>query len=177
MADIEIILLPYATGEDQSLLHRLIDELGKPDWTRLRCAVAFAKQSGNYDQLLKALVAFAERGGAIQLTFGADAFSGDDRGSEYDAIETILDALSQQRGVTVCLYHERGRTFHPKLYLFSNEELQRALLIVGSSNWSEGGFARNVEADLLIQLDLANKEHNSCYQKVVDCFDRFWSQQ
>ncbi len=177
MAGIEIILLPYATGEGQSLVQRLICELEKPDWTRLRCAVAFAKQSGNYDQLLNALVAFATRGGLIQLTFGADAFAGDDRGSEFDAIKTLLESLQQQPGVTVCLYHEKGRTFHPKLYLFSNEVEERALLIVGSSNWSDGGFATNVEADLLIQLDLVNAEHNSCYQKVVDCFGQFWSQQ
>ena len=59
MGDIEIILLPYAVADGNSLLHRLIAELGKPDWTALRCAVAFAKQSGNYDQLLQALVGFA----------------------------------------------------------------------------------------------------------------------
>ena len=119
----------------------------------------------------------AQRGGKIHLTFGADAFKGEDRGSEYLAVETLLETLGKQEGVTICLYHEKGRTFHPKLYLFSNEEGKKALVIVGSSNWSDGGFVQNVEADLLARLDLTNQQQLLCYQKIVDCFDKYWSEQ
>ncbi|MFW9973207.1 MAG: hypothetical protein ACFFDF_23690, partial [Candidatus Odinarchaeota archaeon] len=41
-----------------------------------------------------------------------------------------------------------------KLYLFSNEEKSRALLILGSSNWSKGGLVTNVEANILVNFDL-----------------------
>ena len=176
MGDIEIILLPYAVAGGNSLLHRLIAELGKPDWTELRWRWHLPNSLG-ITISYSALVGFAQRGGKIHLTFGADAFKGEDRGSEYLAVETLLETLGKQEGVTICLYHEKGRTFHPKLYLFSNEEGKKALVIVGSSNWSEGGFIQNVEADLLARLDLTNQEQMACYQKIVDCFDKYWSQQ
>ena len=177
MADIEIILLPYAVTEGNSLLHRLISELEKPEWTEIRFAVAFAEQSGNYYRLLQAMVGFSQRGGKIHITFGADAFRGEDRGSEYLAVETLLEALGELERVKICLYHEKGRTFHPKLYLFSNEEAKAALVIVGSSNWSDGGFVQNVEANLVAHLDLTRCEEMACYRQIVECFDLFWSQQ
>jgi HKD family nuclease len=58
------------------------------------------------------------------------------------------------------LYHDkkRSRTFHPKIYLFSNVPNNNALLIIGSSNWSAGGFHDNIEANVIIELDLKDAE-------------------
>ena len=60
---------------------------------------------------------------------------------------------------------------------FSRTRKPEGIVIVGSSNWSDGGLVQNVEADLLARLDLTNHEQMACYQKIVDCFDKYWSQQ
>lgn len=155
LAEIEFLIFPYAS-EKRSLLHVLISEFGKPDWQHFQAAVAFAKSSGNKAELFDAMKGFSRRGGRIDLTFGADRFSGDGSGSEYVALQDVLVALGEEASVNVYLYHEPGRTFHPKLYLFSDEAEHRALVIVGSSNWTGGGFHNNVEANILLRLNLQN---------------------
>ena len=98
------------------------------------------------------------------------------RGSDYGAIRLILEQLQDRENVELHLYHERGRTFHPKLYLFANREDERALLFVGSSNWSEGGFVRNVEANVVVSLDLTDPEHAACFNQLEVYFDRYWTE-
>lgn len=177
LADVEILTLPYDVPAGRSLLHRLIEELGNPDWTLFRAAVAFARSSGNYMELLDALRQFAERGGRVELTFGADTFSGEQQGSDYEAIAGLLNVLDTHETADVHLYHERGRTFHPKIYLFANQETQRALVIIGSSNWSEGGLVRNVEVDVLLHLDLGNADQLACFDRMNELFDLYWREQ
>ena len=157
------------------MLARLIAELSSGSWTRFRAAVAFARASGNDTRLMAALKAFADGGGDIQLTFGADTFAGNAKGSDYEAIEQILSALDPQ-SVHVYLYHEGGHTFHPKVYLFDNCQEQGALLIIGSSNWGEGGLVTNVEANIVVHLDLSNESHATTYNRVAECFEMYWSE-
>lgn len=174
-AKIEVILLPYDSSEGASMLARLTSELNSGAWTRFRAAVAFARSSGNDTQLIEALQNFANRGGLIALTFGADTFAGDAKGSDYDAIEHIVASLDPE-ATRVYLYHENGRTFHPKVYLFDNSEEQQALLIVGSSNWGEGGLITNIEANIVVHLDLSDASHAELYTRVNDCFASYWSE-
>jgi hypothetical protein len=57
--------------------------------------------------------------------------------------------------VVVCVNRigkEAGSVFHPKLYLFRNEE--EARLIVGSNNITESGLYLNVEAGLQVDTDV-----------------------
>jgi len=109
------------------------------------------------------------------MTFGADVFGRDVKGSEYEAIEKLLEDFQDQPNAKFFLYHEKGsRTFHPKIYLFSNMVTRQALLIVGSSNWSAGGFHDNVEADICVELDLAKADHLSCYQRLQLYFSEYW---
>ena len=96
----ELMFLPYAGEEQRTLADVLIDELNGDRWTFFRAAVAFARQSGNHPKLLEALVKFAQRGASIEMTFGANTFSGEE-GSDYDAIKTLLDELSRFPGVRV----------------------------------------------------------------------------
>ena len=172
---VEVILLPYDSANGQSMLARLIDELSSGSWSRFRAAVAFARASGNDRRLLQALKSFSDGGGDIQLTFGADTFAGNAKGSDYEAIEELLSSLDPQ-SAHVYLYHERGHTFHPKVYLFDNCQEQRALLIVGSSNWGEGGLVRNVEANIGVHLDLSNESQAATYNRVAECFEMYWSE-
>ncbi|MFN0022255.1 MAG: phospholipase D-like domain-containing protein [Pirellulaceae bacterium] len=173
LADIELLISPYAS-EKRSLLHVLISELRKPDWDHFQAAVAFAKSSGNKLELFDSMKEFAQRGGRIDLTFGADRFSGDGSGSEYLAVQEVLARLGEERSVNVFLYHECGRTFHPKIYLFSNEADNRALVIVGSSNWTNGGFHNNVEANVVLRLNLRTSAHRRCFDEIRTCFQKYW---
>ena len=157
------------------MLARLTSELNSGAWTRFRAAVAFARSSGNDARLIEALQNFADGGGFISLTFGADTFAGNAKGSDYDAINQIINALDAE-STHVYLYHEHGRTFHPKVYLFDNCEEQQALLIVGSSNWGEGGLITNIEANIAVHLDLSKKTHAELYDRVAVCFEAYWSE-
>lgn len=167
----ELMFLPYAGEQHRTLADVLIGELNSGAWMSFRAAVAFARQSGNHPKLLAALVGFARRGGNVEMTFGANTFSGEE-GSDYDAIKTLLDELSEFPNARVCLYNELARTFHPKFYLFASESA--ALLIVGSSNWSHGGFENNVEANVLLHLDFADAEQKISYDEAVAVFETYW---
>lgn len=171
-----MIILPYAGASSRTLLHVLLEELAETSWTYFRAAVAFASVSGNFPELISSMVEFAERGGSIDLTFGADSFGVDMQGTERAAIEHLFKALQKWPKVRIFLYHERVRTFHPKLYLFSDEKAENALMIVGSSNWSYSGFVANVEANLLIRLDLRDSDHLQCYETVIACFKDYWQE-
>jgi len=177
-AKTEILILPYAGENNKTLLHILIEEFRSDRWTRFQSAIAFAKSSGNYVELLEAMHGFAERGGIIEMTFGADIFGGEVRGSEYDAINTLLNEFQGSPNVKLYLYHDKkkGRTFHPKIYLFSNEANNVALFILGSSNWSAGGFHDNIEANVIVELDLTVEDQLQSYTKLQSFFSDFWQE-
>jgi HKD family nuclease len=174
---IELLILPYASAAGRSLLHVLIDELRRGTWSRFQAAVAFAKASGNFPDLVDALRTFAEAGGRVELTFGADIFSGESKGSDLEAVEELVEGLDGLPSAAVHhLYHEKGRTFHPKVYLFSDEDERAALLIVGSSNWSEGGLVTNVEASVVLRLNLSDPVHRKAFDDARKCFADYWEE-
>lgn len=172
---LELLALPYSAGDSGSLMHRLIDELVSGRWTAFRAAVAFVRTSGNAAPFMNALQAFASiEGNTVQLTFGADLFGGSAPASDYTAVEGLVASLKHLPGVEIYLYHEPGRTFHPKVYLFSNEAAKRALAIVGSSNWSEGGLVANVEANVVMSLDFEVPGNRELYAQLRSYFDTYW---
>jgi HKD family nuclease len=177
LAETEFLILPYASKAGRSLLHVLVDELTSRRWQCFRGAVAFAKHSGNQETLLTALCDFAREGGYVTLTVGADVFGGTSRGSDYSAVELLVNALEPFNSAKVFLYREQTRTFHPKVYLFSNEATQRARVIVGSSNWSAGGLVENVEANVIVNLDLGMPDHLESFRSLKDVFDRYWTEE
>ena len=72
------------------------------------------------------------------------------------------------------LYHEKGRTFHPKLYLFSNEEVGVAWVSIGSSNWSRGGLLNNIEANLIFELELNIESDKEIFDEIQTIFGDYW---
>jgi HKD family nuclease len=171
---IEFLVLPYdSLRRTGSLVARLTSELRSTRWDTFEAAVAFAKESGNYAPLLNALVSFVQRGGAAYLTFGADSFQGK-KGSDFAAIEGLLERLDGLPGAHIFLFRDGNRTFHPKVYLFSNRERRRALLVVGSSNWSTGGLCTNVEANLVVTLDLSSGPARRLHSRVRRILARYW---
>lgn len=171
----EILLFPYDAARGDSLYHRLIAELQSETWTRFRVAVAFSRVSGNVTGLLDAIVKFAAAGGMVSLTFGADTF-GTESGTDLQAIGVLVERLKSSPTAEIHLYHEKGRTFHPKIYLFDNEAVEKALVVVGSSNWSYGGLAGNVEADLVLHLDLDNTEERAVFDRLDFAFKTYWTE-
>ncbi|MBI3416720.1 MAG: hypothetical protein HY043_15620 [Verrucomicrobia bacterium] len=170
-ADVELIFLPYAEETQSTMVDVLIRELKDAKWTSFTAAVAFARSSGNATELLDALATFAKRGGAIEMTFGGNTFA-DGEGSDYEAIEALLKELSGYPSVKLYLYNEPTRTFHPKLYLFANAS--EAALIIGSSNWTQGGLQRNVEVNVVLRLDLNDAEQKATYDRTVEFYQTYW---
>jgi phosphatidylserine/phosphatidylglycerophosphate/cardiolipin synthase-like enzyme len=175
-AQIDFLILPYDSQEGISLIGLLVEELAGR-WKSFRAAVAFVRRSGNFPVLLDALRAFAAAGNTVSLTFGADLFGGDSPASDYQAVEELLSALEDYPNAAVNLYHEPHRTFHPKMYVFANEDEGVALIVLGSSNWSEGGLLNNVEANVIIRLDFLEPGHREFYEKALAYFTAYWSEQ
>ena len=171
MASVDVLILPYASADGRSLLHFLIEQFDDPAWTHFTGAVAFLNASGNLQELLEAMLRFAERGSTLEMTFGADSFAGE-MGSDYEALRDLVELFADKPDVKFFLYHEPGRTFHPKVYLFHNEH--RACMIVGSSNWSHGGFIENVEANLITRLNLEDPDDHRAFAAVMDYFATYW---
>jgi hypothetical protein len=174
VAEVEVLISPYA-GPNKTFLQLLLDELENNEWNLFRCAVAFASESGNFPDLLKRIVAFAKRGGRVEMTFGADVFGGEG-GSEYAAIEELLKATKKLSTVRVSLYREKGRIFHPKLYLFANKKTKKARIVIGSSNWGGGGFHANVEANVVLDLNLVDPRHAKLFDYITELFELYWQE-
>ena len=176
--EVELLILPYASAEGGSLLELLIGEFESDTWAEFWGAVGFVKQSGNFPDLLDAMRRFASTDASrkLRVTFGADVFPGGSKGSDLAAVEAILDVLDELENADVYLYHEKGRTFHPKLYMFANEEMTGALVILGSSNWSEGGLVQNIEANVVMRLDLGEGDQREAFEQVRRLFQRYWTE-
>jgi HKD family nuclease len=178
-AEVDFLFLPYDTR--QSLSDLLADELESGEWDQFLLAVAFAKNSlMGHSRLLRALREFVRNDGDLTATIGADVFAGGQaKGSDYDAVKELLSTCEESESAELYLYHEKAkerRTFHPKLYLFSNEDEERALLILGSSNLSDGGLRNNVEANASIHLDLAEETHREKYDRNRSIFSDYWTE-
>lgn len=172
--DAELSVLPYTAPDAGHFLDRLIDELQSDRWTEFRVAVAFASRSGNFPDLIDALASFAEAGNTVSLTFYARRYSDQSYASHYEAVEALVEALDGAPSSSVHLYVQRDVTFHPKVYLFANEEA--ALLFVGSSNWGQNAWIQNVEANVELSLDLTDEESRDTYERLVGYFNRYWTE-
>ncbi|MEN3369818.1 MAG: hypothetical protein V7609_1961 [Verrucomicrobiota bacterium] len=172
-ADVEILFLPYDDRSQNTVADVLLRELKSRNWTSFRAAVAFARQTGNFEEIQSAMEGFCEDGGTIELTFGANTFA-DSEGSDYDAIATLLERLEKYPAARIYLFNDPNRTFHPKIYVFNN--VGTALLIIGSSNWSDGGFVNNVEVNPIIRLNFDNKAESDLFGRIMSIFDTYWKE-
>ena len=174
LTDTQIIVLPYSSTEGNSILEILIQELKSGNWKSFQAAVAFVKNSGMFDDFMGAIKHFVDSDGKVSITCGADVFKGNESGSDYEAIKQLLQTIEDSDESNIYLYHEIGRTFHPKIYFFSNEEDQKAMLIIGSSNLTAGGLVNNVEANVIIEFDLSKEDHLTEFEKMNNYFNKYW---
>jgi hypothetical protein len=134
---VRFVAQPY---DDQTNLREfLVEVCGDARYASLACVVAWAKRSG-LSVVADDLRAFSARGESILLV-GIDQ-----GGATKQGLAAALDLFSK-----VYVVHDRGVTFHPKVYLAEGDEAGR--LFVGSTNLTAGGLQANYEAALDVELD------------------------
>jgi hypothetical protein len=122
-----------------------VEEIG-PFWDTLDIAVAWVRASG-MAYLSDRLRNFLRHGGEISVIVGIDL-----QNTTREGLQALLELERHGRCETFVYHNEAGSIFHPKMYLFRNEE--EARLIVGSNNITESGLYVNVEAGLQVDTDV-----------------------
>jgi PLD-like domain len=151
------VVQPFDDGTDlRDFFHAVASGT---DFMTLRIVVAWAKRSG-MRRAAGDLGAVRDRGGKVLAIVGV---------SEGGATEQGLNALLNQTDESH-VFHDAGRTFHPKVYLAEADD--RALLLVGSNNLTAGGLAWNYEAGLWCELDLGVEAERRVRDDVVAYFER-----
>ncbi|MBU2860286.1 NgoFVII family restriction endonuclease [Acidithiobacillus ferrooxidans] len=118
-----------------------VDHL-EPYWDSLDIAVAWVRASG-MEYLSDRLANFLRNGGHVSVIVGIDI-----QNTTREGLQALLDLESHGHCETFVYHNEASGVFHPKLYLFRNDE--EARLIVGSNNITQSGLYVNVEAGLQI---------------------------
>jgi len=133
-------------------------------WTLFRASVAFVKNSG-VKHIYSLLSDFQQRGRS-KISVGID-----NGVTTYEGLVNLLDAIGASSEMWI-FHNENSSTFHPKVYLFAND--QNADVIVGSGNLTEGGLFTNYEAFLRVSLDLQNIEDRQQYDEIISYLD-YWT--
>src|SRR5690606_31973892 len=139
----DIDFIPHPTAPIR-LGQFLINALQSEEWTEFRAAIAFVKRSGT-KHIREALKAFAASGKAVKISAGIDGLC-----TSAEGLVDLVQAVGENGQVYV-FKNANPSTFHPKVYLFTNEE--EASLVIGSGNLTEGGLFTNYEASILLRLD------------------------
>ena len=113
-----------------------------PYWDELSIAVAWVRASGTA-HLSDALSSFLTKGGTLKFVVGIDLHN-----TTREGLAALLEFEKLGNCSTYVCHNEAGSIFHPKVYLFENEE--EARLIVGSNNLTAAGLYINVEAGLRV---------------------------
>ncbi|VVM07724.1 phospholipase D-like domain-containing protein [Methylacidimicrobium tartarophylax] len=111
-------------------------------WDTLDIAVAWVRESG-MRHLSERLASFLRNGGELSVIVGIDL-----ENTTREGLQALLNLECCGQCETFVYHNEAGSVFHPKVYLFRNEE--EARLIVGSNNITESGLYVNVEAGLQV---------------------------
>lgn len=122
-----------------------VDHL-EPYWDSLDIAVAWVRASG-MAYLSDRLANFLRSGGHVSVIVGIDI-----QNTTREGLQALLDLEAHGHCETFVYHNEASGVFHPKLYLFRNDE--EARLIVGSNNITQSGLYVNVEAGLQIDTNV-----------------------
>lgn len=154
---VRFVVQPYADGED---LRDFLEAVAADSTLdTMRIVVAWTKRSG-LARVANDIKAIRDRGGRILAVVGVS-----EGGATQQGLQGLIDAVDEA-GV----FHDAGRTFHPKVYLATG--VSHALLLVGSHNLTAGGVAWNYEAGLWCELDLSLAADKQVVDDVIAYFNR-----
>lgn len=102
----------------------------------------------------------AERGADIKLVTGDYLYI-----TQPDALDRLL---AIHPSIELRLWNSRGISFHPKAYIFENEE--DGLFIVGSSNLSNSALTAGVEWNLAVSESVEEPLYNQVVSEFLNVF-------
>ncbi len=119
-------------------------------WQTAEIAVAWANLSG-LNRVFDSLRYFLSEGSRVRVTVGLDFGR-----TTFEGLERLLE-LEQDTDMSTHVFFDENPacTFHPKVFLFSNDE--EAHLLVGSNNMTGAGVETNVEAALSFSGDVSDQ--------------------
>lgn len=125
----------------------------------IKIAVAYLK-TGGYTALSSGITNFLEKGGRLEIVLGL---------ADYGITDSLplkkLLALKKKFGKHLNLLFICNRRFHPKLFIFKNNK--KATILIGSSNFTGGGFGGNIEAN----VSIVSSYKNPFVKKVVRFYE------
>lgn len=129
-------------------------------YSAFKVAVAYSRNSG-ISRIYNELSEFANKGGKTSVIAGIDQGN-----TSYQALVNLKTFAKD----SLFIHHDKNIdiTFHPKVYLFGNRELEK--IIVGSSNFTAGGFFLNYEANIGVTLD-RSKNAKDFQKQVADYWE------
>ena len=135
------------------------------EFNSFQAAVAFAKKSG-IQHIEEKMKAFVDSGKSARVIVGIDQ-----QGTSAEGLEGLLVALGELG--TLLINHDENAfvTFHPKIYFFEGAE--KALLIIGSGNFTQGGMYTNDEGFAIVELDPDSKNDRHTIEQIKGSFDRW----
>jgi len=158
----QITVLAQPTGKVR-LGEYLKQQLEEGGWEEFRCAVAFVKRSG-VQHISEGLRDFS-RTGKITIAVGVDC-----RGTSFEGLRDLLECL-EGRGDIFVFHNEGNYVFHPKVYVFKCKD--KALVVVGSGNLTQGGLFTNYEAALSVSLNLNHESSRELLAHVDRMLDEW----
>ena len=99
------------------------------------------------------------------MTVGVDV-----RGTSVEGLESLRNCLGGHGEVRV-FHNNHGPTFHPKMYVFSNN--RNAEVIIGSGNLTRGGLFENYEASIALTLDLTDADDHALFTSLEVILDGY----
>lgn len=160
MSGIRLVRQPAAANR---LGEYLAANFSQP-WEQFCAAVAFVRRTGTCR--ISAQLAQFSRTAQVEIIAGIDH-----GGTSSEGLQDLLDAVSPT-GRIIIFHNRQPYTFHPKIYLFKS--FDKADLVVGSGNLTEGGLYTNYEAGLRLSLDLTDTDQKGVLHTVEQMLDS-WS--
>jgi len=139
-----------SNNKENNHLKRLIELFRESD--EVFVAVAFFKKSG-FDLISKAFIKSLDKGNKITFVCGLDFYQ-----TEPDALREVYHLAHKYKNCRLLIKEQSARSaFHPKFYYFKN--YKKTTLIVGSANFTKGGFESNFELSISSTFNPTSKKN------------------
>ena len=156
-----IIDQPRNSRTGEQLINSLL--LSESDsFDRFYIMVAYVRKSG-VDRIKKALSEFRQHG-TIKAIVGIDS-----RNTSKEGLSLLNENVDE-----MYLYHNNDfyRTFHPKVYVFEKIS-KKAIVVIGSSNLTQGGLFTNYELCSVTELDLQNVDEKKQFDEIMATLNNY----